>query len=218
MPDGAGSRERMIGAAARLLQRQGYPGTGLKQIVEESGAPRGSLYFHFPGGKEELAVAALNEACRLRFEAMVGVFRESQSAVAAFRSLIASARTDLVRSGFSEGCPIATVVLEMASTSDPLQRACSKAWRGWEGLFEARLREDGYGPRRARSLALTWLALLEGSLLVSRAYRSTEPLDAVEQEISAILSEPRTPRDAVDTNISASLKLANDNDDDEGRS
>lgn len=185
-----GSRERIIRTAARLFQRQGYPGTGLKQIIEESGAPRGSLYFHFPGGKEELAVAALTEACEARFDAMFRVFRETESAAAAVRVLVESAREELVRSGFSEGCPIATVVLEMASVSDSLQGACSKAWRGWEGLFEARLREDGYAPARARGLALTALALLEGSLLLSRAHRSTEPLDAVMAEVSRILTKP----------------------------
>ena len=196
-----GSRERMIRATARLLQRQGYAGTGLKQIVEESGAPRGSLYFHFPGGKEELVLTALTHACEARLEAMYEVFRATATASEAVQTVIASLRDELAASRFEDGCPIATVVLEMAATSDPIQRTCATAWRGWSGLIEARLREEGHDSERASTLALTALALLEVSLILARAYRSTEPLDAAKAAIPGILGEP-----------------ANDNDNNEGRS
>ena len=187
MSETPGSKERMIAKAAELFRKQGYSGTGLKQIVEESGTPKGSLYFHFPGGKEELGIAAVNYACAVRMEANQKAFDETSSAVDAIVSLVRSSRDGLVASKFEDGCPIATLVLETAATSDPLQETCSKAWNAWEELFRERLTREGHDSRRAKRLATVALALMEGGMLLSRGYRSTEPLDMVQEEIQNIL-------------------------------
>ena len=86
------SKQRMLAKAAELFQKQGYSGTGLKQIIEESGTPRGSLYFHFPGGKEELAVEALQYACEARLETMHAIFDETSSTLDAVGMLVDHAR------------------------------------------------------------------------------------------------------------------------------
>jgi TetR/AcrR family transcriptional repressor of lmrAB and yxaGH operons len=194
MSETPGSKQRMVAKAAELFRKQGYSGTGLKQIVEESGTPKGSLYFHFPGGKEELAIAAVKYACAVRMGAMQEAFDEASSAIDAVASLVRSSRDGLVASRFEDGCPIATVVLETAATSDPLQETCSKSWRTWEALFQERLREEGHDQRRAKRLATVALALMEGGMLLSRAYRSTEPLDVVQEEVENIL-EVEQPRE-----------------------
>ena len=183
------SKERMVAKAAELFQKQGYSGTGLKQIIEESGTPRGSLYFHFPGGKEELAVEALQYACAARLETMHAIFDQTSSTLDGVEMLVGVIQDRLVDSGFQEGSPIATVVLETAATSDVLQRTCSKTWRQWTALFEERLIEEGHDPEQAAGKALVVLTMLEGGLLLSRAYRSTEPLDVVGDEMRRVLQK-----------------------------
>ncbi len=192
MKKASSSRERMVRKAAELFQKQGYNGTGLKQIIEESDTPKGSLYFHFPGGKEDLAIEALRQACESQRAEMQKVFDRTESALDAIRDLIRSNRNCLVASSFECGCPIATVVLEMAAVSDKLQQTCSSAWLRWEELFEERLAAEGHPRDRAKRLATVSIALLEGGLLLSRAHRSTEPLDMVAEEIRNIL-EIRQP-------------------------
>ena len=187
------SRERMVRKAAELFQKQGYNGTGLKQIIEESDTPKGSLYFHFPGGKEDLATEALRQACESQRAAMQKVFDNTESALDAIEALIRSIRNCLVSSGFECGSPIATVVLEMSAVSDKLQQTCSSAWLRWEDLFEERLAAEGHDRDRAKRLATVSIALLEGGLLLSRAHLSTDPLDMVGEEIRNIL-EIRRPR------------------------
>ena len=181
------SKERIVIKTAELLQRQGYSGTGLKQIIEESGAPRGSLYFHFPGGKEQLAVAAIGYACNAQVKAIQAAFEQTSTAVEAMVTLIGTARDRLEESNFSEGCPIATVVLETAATSEPLQRTCRHALETWSELFSQRLVAEGHLAEDASRRALTVLTMIEGALVLSRAYRSTEPLDAVASEMERVL-------------------------------
>ena len=169
------------------MRRQGYSGTGLKQIIEESGAPRGSLYFHFPGGKEELAVAALSRTCQARLEAMRQEFRVAGTASDAVCSLIRALREDFIASDYEDGCPLATVVLEMSSASDAIRSVCAGAWQDWTRLIQSRLEEEGHPAARAARLATLVMALIEGSLLLGRAYRSHDPFDTVMGEIPEIL-------------------------------
>ena len=192
MPKISDSKDRMVLKTAELLQKQGYSGTGLKQIVEESGTPRGSLYFHFPGGKEELAVAALEYACDAQVKAIRRAFSQTSTAAEAMVTLVGMVRDHLVNSDFSEGCPIATVALE-AATSEPLQRTCSKAFETWTVLFVERLVAEGHTPVQAGERVLIALTMMEGGLLLGRAYRSTKPLDAISSEIRRVLEIQEIP-------------------------
>src|SRR5579872_3314194 len=115
------TRDRMIRSAARVFQRQGFVGAGLRDILLESGAPRGSFYFHFPGGKEELGVEA---ASFWRQSIMDLVDRSAARAGDAAEFVAVSARAlakAMERSGFVEGCPVAITALEMAPQSDLLR-------------------------------------------------------------------------------------------------
>lgn len=187
MPKVSDSKDRMVLKTAELLQKQGYSGTGLKQIIEESGTPRGSLYFHFPGGKEALAVAALQYACDAQVNAINRAFHQTSTAVEAMVTLVGMVRDHLVNSNFREGCPISTVSLEAAGTSEPLQRTCSEAFETWRALFEERLVAEGHPVDQVGERALIVLAMIEGGLLLSRACRSTKPLDAVSGEMRRVL-------------------------------
>ena len=181
------SRQRLVETTARLLWRQGLRATGLSQIVEESNAPRGSLYFHFPGGKEELATEALRAAGAV----MTRNIREAlahRTATVAVRRFVESYAREMEESDFHHGCPIATVALEASTTSEPIRRVCEAIFAEWESLLCARLQQDGYGKREAAKLAAVILSALEGAMILCRARRSTEPLKWVAEHLTAALA------------------------------
>ncbi|HUH01055.1 MAG TPA: TetR/AcrR family transcriptional regulator [Kofleriaceae bacterium] len=187
MKKGEQTRQRMIEATASLLQSQGYAGTGVAQIIDEAGAPRGSLYFHFPGGKEELAAAAVRQSgaeWRVAIMEAVGAARDLPAGIRAACKLLAD---DLADSGFEHGCPVATVALEAAPRSDVLHQACAEVYAAWQEIIEARLRALGLPAARAARLATSTLAMIEGAVLLCKAQRSTRPLEHVGAELSELV-------------------------------
>lgn len=185
---GERTRARLTTAAAALLQRQGYHATGLAQIVEESGAPRGSLYFHFPGGKEELAVAALRDAgaaWRTRIEAAVDIATDLGAAVVAVCRLFAN---DLAASGWQQGCPLATVALEASATSEPVRQTCADHYAGWEASITQRLIDAGFAPALAQHTSTFVLAAIEGAMLLARVERSARPLEIVGESLRLLVT------------------------------
>lgn len=179
MKKGQQTKTRMIEATGRLLQQQGYFGTSLKQILNESQAPRGSLYFHFPAGKEQLACVALGEAgdaWRERTEQIVADAPDPATAIARVCDLLAA---ELTESAFQAGCPLATVALEAAATVDPVHEICSAHYTRWQTFITAKLIELDIPPHTAAPIATLVLSAIEGALLLSRAHRSTEPLRQV---------------------------------------
>lgn len=177
------SREAFIATTAKLLRRRGYAATGLNEIVARSGAPKGSLYFHFPGGKEELAVAAIEQGgARLRV-AIAELLGSSEVLGEALGRVVDALAFGLEASGFRDGCPIATVALEQAGDSAVLRDTAAGAFSSWLELLEARLATDGLDERAARRRALLVLSALEGALILARARRDLEPLAAVREEL-----------------------------------
>jgi TetR/AcrR family transcriptional repressor of lmrAB and yxaGH operons len=186
--NGRASRKAFLNATGVLLRRQGYAATGLSEIVERSGAPRGSLYFHFPGGKEELAVAAMErsgEALRRAIAATMEVPGDTAAGVAV---LIDALADGLEVSGYRDGCPIATVALETATGSEPLRATAARIFDAWIAELQDALRRDGVEPAAAERRAMLALSAIEGALLLSRARRDTAPLRAVRDELAPILS------------------------------
>lgn len=183
----ATTRTRVLRAAAQLFQRQGFHATGLKQILDESHAPRGSLYFHFPGGKEQLAVEAVrNEGARVgrAIEHTLAAHADPREAIPAFVRAFAHV---LQKSDYAEGCPVATVTLEAAATSGPIRAACADSYDDWERQIREHLVGAGLSPARAERLATLVLAAVEGGLILSRARRDTAPFDVVADELAALI-------------------------------
>ena len=177
MTKGERTRKKLVDTTAALLRRQGYHATGLSDIVAESGAPRGSLYFYFPGGKDELARAALAASgaeWRARIEAAIAQAADLDGAIASIIDLLAD---DLEASGWDNGCPVAAVALE--AISEPVRGAVVAHYAGWLDAIAARLRDFGVPAGPARQLATVSLAAIEGALLLARVQRSREPLEAV---------------------------------------
>jgi TetR/AcrR family transcriptional regulator, lmrAB and yxaGH operons repressor len=183
---GSSSRAAFVQTTAMLLRRQGYAATGLAEIVARSGAPRGSLYFHFPGGKEELAVAALTSAgeqLRLGIEAMLDSRATLDEALALLLDALAAG---LVASGYADGCPLATVALEAAAASEPLREAAAGAFAGWLAALARRIEAAGLDADAAARRATLVLAAIEGALILARARRDPAPLQHVRDELVAL--------------------------------
>lgn len=169
----------MIQAAGTLLQRRGYFGTGLNDVVAESKAPKGSLYFHFPGGKEELAARALEQQGARTLERFREIIQRSRDAGDAVGRIADDLARQLRGSEYMLGSPIATVALETAATSDVLQAVCSSVFLGLERLLARCFARTGLPTQRADSLAALALSALEGALILSRAHRDVALLRRV---------------------------------------
>ncbi|MER6614085.1 TetR/AcrR family transcriptional regulator [Streptomyces xantholiticus] len=180
---GTETRNRLLDATQELVETAGYFGAGLNQVIAHSGSPRGSLYFHFPGGKDQLVAESVRRAGRAMGDALEGMADSSPSAAEFAAGMLRHLGDRLEESGWRKGCPAATVALEMAATSDPLQEACSEVYASWEAVLRAQLA----GRPDADDLAVTVLALAEGALLLARTHRSREPLNRVARQIEALL-------------------------------
>lgn len=187
MKKGDATRARMVDTAARLYATQGYHGTGLGQVLAEAHAPKGSLYFHFPGGKEELAAEAIRASAETWRHAVLAVVESAPTPTRAIRAVCDLLATRLEASGFVDGCPIATIALEAAPISDPIHEAAAEAYRTWQSVIEARLVAQGAPAARAPRLATTILAAIEGALILAKAARSGEPLRRVGAELEHLL-------------------------------
>jgi len=154
------TRERMITTAAKLMQRQGYHGTGLNQILAEAKAPKGSMYFHFPGGKDQLAAAAIAASA----DYVLGVLRRSEAAAAAeaLDAYIAGVVDALEARDFATGCPIATVALEVAPAGGEIGEACALAFERLIAHVAGWLERDGLAPDEAADRAFMIYAAIEG--------------------------------------------------------
>ncbi len=179
------SRERMIDAAARLLQRQGYHGTGLNQVIADAKAPKGSLYFHFPGGKDQLVAEAITSAASYIDSVLARC--ERATARESFEAFLAKAGDHFEASGWLDGCPIATVALEVGPTHDDIRSACEAAFARLSGRVTQWLIKDGYPPEEAAEKAFLAYSAYEGALVFAKSLRSRAPIDRLHQHIGALL-------------------------------
>jgi TetR/AcrR family transcriptional regulator, lmrAB and yxaGH operons repressor len=189
------SREKIIESARVLLRRQGYQGTGLARIIEDSGAPRGSTYFLFPGGKEEIAVAAVREATRDAVELIRSARRDSGTAGEWINRMSRFFATQLEASGFTEGLPVTAVTLDSVPRSAALSEVCRDAYAAWIAELAAGLGEYGVPEERARGVAMLLLATLEGTMILARAQRSLEPFELVTRQLVDLLPDGEAARD-----------------------
>lgn len=182
----AGSRERMIRAAIDLFRERGYAATSFQDIIERSGAPRGSIYHHFPDGKDQLAREALRWYADQVTQALDAA-RTGGSPIDVVDLLVSSLREALVASDFSAGCAVAAVTLDLRSGEDVLRTSVTDAFAHWRKTLAAAFTRAGATAAQARRLASFTVAATEGALILARADRSTRPLDDVRTELRAHL-------------------------------
>jgi AcrR family transcriptional regulator len=173
LPD---TRRRILDGAAELFRRNGYSGTGIKAILATSRAPYGSLYHFFPGGKQELGVAVLEQGGVTYRQMVVSIFDQHADLVDATRAFFEGAAELIELTDYDDACPIATVALEVASTNEPMRAAASEAFESWLTELTDRFVAAGTTRRRARELAIELFCAIEGAFLLSRTIRSPEPI------------------------------------------
>ncbi|MEV0293864.1 TetR/AcrR family transcriptional regulator [Nocardia sp. NPDC050710] len=178
------TRQRLVAVAADLLQLRGYAGTGIAEILERSGTTKGSLYFHFPGGKEELAAEALRvrgtEIGRL-IEHLASSAPDAATTVCAFAVALA---TRLEDSEFQRGCALATAVLDAGPDAATVREAARGGYDRWRALLADRIAADGLVDDPA-SEALLVISALEGALILARAQRDPGPVLDVAKRITS---------------------------------
>jgi TetR/AcrR family transcriptional repressor of lmrAB and yxaGH operons len=181
----------MIHAAAELFRQRGYHATTFSDVVRESGAPRGSTYFHFPGGKQELAREAIARAGDEVEEMVDEAARHADDPASLVRAMAQILTSRLERSGYQSGCAIATMVLELAPRDEEFSADFDSVFARWRAALVARFEPLGIAPDRAAVLADLTISAFEGASVLSRAARSIEPFNTtIEALISAIDHEP----------------------------
>ncbi|ESZ07542.1 MULTISPECIES: TetR/AcrR family transcriptional regulator [unclassified Mesorhizobium] len=183
------TRTRILETTGLLLRQRGYHGTSLNDILGASGAPRGSLYFHFPGGKDQLVIEVTrNSVADVTKRLGEALAAESDPAVAVHH-IYQSVGRMLEDNDFSLGCPIAPVVLDSPPDVPELAELCRSAFEQWIGLLRQAFVRAGVPERRAHALALLVESSLEGLMVIARATRDRGPVLVVADEVAALVEQ-----------------------------
>jgi TetR/AcrR family transcriptional repressor of lmrAB and yxaGH operons len=180
-------RQPIINTAVTLFRRQGYSRTGLNEIVEVSGAPKGSLYHYFPLGKSSIAVAAVKEAGSRVAATLTKLAEECHSTGELLRRHAELLAGWMRASGFRDGCPITTVLLELAPGDRDVTEAGRAAYRTRVSILADKLAADGFQRARADALATLCTSALQGALIQARVERSGRPLEITASELTKLL-------------------------------
>lgn len=177
-----------MSATATLMQRHGVAGTGISEIVSESGVTRRTIYLNFPGGKSELVAAATRSAGDDLSTVLRGCI-EQRDPIGAFTRVWSEM---LVSTDFEGGCPIVAAAFSRAEAPEAASTAAD-VFAEWGQLLADRLTEDGTSRAAAQSLSTTVVAALEGAVILSRAAQSTKPLTQVARHLKELIAQHRPP-------------------------
>lgn len=171
-----GTRDRLVAVTGELMRRQGYAATGVKAILAASGAPSGSLYHFFPGGKEQLAAEAVRVSGGAYRELVESYFAPGVSLRSATKAFFNDGADLLESTDFVDACPIAAIALETAGNSPAIQQAAAAAFESWQAVIRLRAIEAGASAKAADSLAEDLFMLVQGAFLLCRTTRDAAPM------------------------------------------
>jgi AcrR family transcriptional regulator len=179
-------KENLVQTAMRLFRRQGFAATGLQQILAESGAPKGSLYHYFPGGKDELAVAAVELAGRLISEELGTLAKRTQTPEAFLAAYAVTLGRWMEEGGFTSGSPITTVLLECAPQNQAVTAVGRAAHDDWIRIISEVYRTAGLEPEEALERAELAIISFEGALVLARVRETAAPLHLVAKRLARL--------------------------------
>jgi len=188
----SGPRDRMVASAALLIRERGAHSTAISDVLEHSGAPRGSAYHYFPGGRTQL----LCEAVDFASDHIARRLSTAATAVDALDTLVGDFRLQLTESGYRAGCPVVAVAVE--ADNPPVIERAAAAFSRWTGLIGDLLRSDGLAATRATELAVLCTTAIEGAVLVARTAGDTAALDLVHRQLRALVSAATGERNSDD--------------------
>ncbi|WP_121662096.1 TetR/AcrR family transcriptional regulator [Metabacillus litoralis] len=183
------SKEKILEIASRLFQLQGYHATGLNQIIKESGLPKGSLYHHFPNGKEELAIEAVKYTSLYIEEKIKSFFENESNPIAAMQSFIIDTANQFRKPEDIKGIPIGLLACETALINEPLRLACMNAFHNWEQLIVNKFKEAGYEQELAEKAGILFNSLTGGGIMQSITNKDPRPLIAIAEAIPLLFSK-----------------------------
>lgn len=181
------TREKIVATTADLLEKQGYAATGLNQIVKESATPRGSLYYYFPEGKEELAVEAVKQRMTEMANFSREILNQHDDPIVATHNMISMMADRMEKADCCSGAPIAAVALEASNSSEKLRQACADGYQQLQDVHAAKLVMGGFTAEQAKSLAMTISAALEGAMILGRTKQNATALRAVANNIKLLM-------------------------------
>jgi AcrR family transcriptional regulator len=199
MPGMSSPRERMVVSAALLIRERGAQPTAIADVLEHSGAPRGSAYHYFPGGRTQLLCEAIDYAG----EYVAAEIAKTARGLDALDLLVDNYRNQLIRTDYRAGCPVVAVTVEAGDpdkqdqTTAVIERAAA-VFAHWIDLISRRLVADGIAASRAEELAMLVTTSIEGAIVVARASRDLKPLDLVHRQLRDLLQAETSRRESRD--------------------
>ena len=188
-------RERMVISAALLIRERGAHPTAIADVLEHSGAPRGSAYHYFPGGRSQLLCEAIDYAGEYVAAKIANAGRGSTSST----TWLPTTGSELIRTDYRAGCPVVAVTVEAGDpdkhdSATPVIARAAAAFARWTDLIAQRLIADGIAAARAEELAMLMTTSIEGAIVVARASRDVKPLDLVHRQLQALLQAETSER------------------------
>lgn len=193
MAEHCGTKLRILKTASRLFQKQGYHATGLSQIIRESKAPKGSLYYYFPEGKEQLAIEAIYYTRDTIGKKIHNYLSKIDDPILAIQSLVRATAREVQDSKRIAPCTISLLTLETSLVSEPLRKACSDTNMRWKEIFIEKLRSGGYSMERSQELGTLVQVMIDGGLISSMAQKDTRTLLYIANQIPLFLKREDDP-------------------------
>lgn len=179
------TRDKLIAAMSSSLRARGFGSTAMKDLLATSGISSGSMYHFFPGGKEELAAAAIRDVGLDAAERIRKVFTASTSVAEGVRRIFDALIADLEQAEFAKGCPIGVPATEAVGLSADIQAACQEVFGAWVKAYADALIHEGWAEAEATSMGTAIVTTYEGSVTIARALRSTEAVARARDDVSA---------------------------------
>ncbi|MFJ5770904.1 TetR/AcrR family transcriptional regulator [Psychrobacillus sp. NPDC093180] len=181
------TKSLIIEIATNLFQQKGYKGVGLNEIIKACNISKGSLYHHFPNGKEELLIACLQMLNEEITKDIVEIFERYSTTREAAEAMISKLVENFEAEGTLTGYTFSSIVSEMASLSEPVRNACAQLYQKIQAIYMEKLLADGFPKDKANAIALMMTASIEGAMLLCLTQKEAEPLKIISQLLPKML-------------------------------
>ena len=196
MEEELGTKDRIVKAATILFQTKGYHATGLNEILRKSNAPKGSLYYYFPNGKEQLALEAINQTKTFIEKTIMERLDTIQDPAESIKNSIEEMADNLnvdadekLSFRSTKKISINLIAMETATSSETLRVACESAFKTWQNVYYQKLMDGGFESKRAEKLSLVIQTMIEGAIIMSLTMKSDLPLIEVAKQIPIIVTK-----------------------------